>query len=67
MTQMTMILIAIIIVIAKDAVEEWWPKNKLAGSTPRPMWKDVAIIVGMLLLLSVMASPEGGTFVYFQF
>ncbi|MBQ0068728.1 MAG: MBOAT family protein [Bacteroidales bacterium] len=66
-TQMAMIFIAIIIVIAKDAVEEWWPKDKLAGSTPRPIWKDVAIITGMLLLLSIMASPEGGTFVYFQF
>lgn len=61
------IFISIVIVIAKDAIEEWGTgKCRMLGAKA-VLWRDVAIVTLLLVAISIMASPEGGTFVYFQF
>ncbi len=66
-----MILVAVVAVVVKDAVEEWGSApsvgERAKSSTAAVWWRDVAAIVLLVVALSVMASPEGGTFVYFQF
>lgn len=62
-----MILVAVVIVVVKDAVEEWGSAPSCRLATASVWWRDVAIVVALVVALSVMASPEGGTFVYFQF
>ncbi len=63
-----MILVAVAIVVVKDAVEEWGSAPQIKGRAVASVWwRDVAVVVTLVVALSVMASPEGGTFVYFQF
>lgn len=61
-----MIGIAVVIVMVKDAVEEWGTPGVLKVKMS-PALRDWLMVVGMILALSFMASPAGGTFVYFQF
>ncbi|MCQ2289570.1 MAG: MBOAT family protein [Muribaculaceae bacterium] len=62
-----MIFIVVAIVIAKDAIEEWRPQAPTWASRISPWWRDVTIVTALVLAISLMASPQGGTFVYFQF
>ena len=59
------LLVAVGIMVAKEAIEEWRPALLHRGK--QSIARDCCVVVSMLLLLSFMASPEGGTFVYFQF
>lgn len=62
-----LILVAVAVVTVKDAVEEWGGDAVRVKGAHATWWRDVAIVVALTLAISVMASPEGGTFVYFQF
>lgn len=62
-----LILMAVAVVTVKDAVEEWGGDAVRVKGAHATWWRDVAIVVVLTLAISVMASPEGGTFVYFQF
>ena len=62
-----MILISVIIVVVKDAVEEWGGGMQKLRCSVSAWWHDVAIVSLLIVAISLMASPEGGTFVYFQF
>ncbi|MDO4972137.1 MAG: MBOAT family O-acyltransferase, partial [Bacteroidales bacterium] len=62
-----MILISVIIVVVKDAVEEWGGGMQKLRCSVSVWWRDVAIVSLLIVAISLMASPEGGTFVYFQF
>lgn len=61
------ILVAIILVAIKDYMEE----NKISTSrilgNISPWWRDVVIMTSLIVIISLMAAPVGGTFVYFQF
>ena len=65
-----MILLGIVVVMVKEAVEEWGSalSSRCVCRSDRSLWwRDVAIITLLIVGISWMASPEGGTFVYFQF
>ena len=62
-----MILIAVVVVVVKDAVEEWGAPACLKRVKCSAFVRDFALVFIMILAISFMASPEGGTFVYFQF